>query len=81
MKRAAIMSDLINRETPKTRNTNTKLAPNSVEKTVLSNIKGFVKNAKLKRSNEARRALATVIASISNENLQENVKTSLAKKN
>ena len=80
IKRAAIMSDLINRETPKTRNTITKLIPNSVEKTVLSNIKEFVKDTKLKRSNEARRALATVTASISNENLQENVKTSLAKK-
>jgi hypothetical protein len=52
IKRAAIMSDLINRETPKTRNTITKLAPNSVEKTVLSNIKAFVKDTKLKRSNE-----------------------------
>ena len=75
IKRAAIMSDLINRETPKTRNTITKLAPNSVEKTVLSNIKEFVK-----RSNEARRELATVTASISNDNLQENVITCLAKK-
>lgn len=53
IKRAAIISDLINREAPKTRNTITKLAPNSVEKTVLSNIKGFVKDTKLKRLSEA----------------------------
>ena len=79
MKRAAIMSELINRETPKTRNTITKLAPNSVEKNVLSNIKKNVKDTTLKRSNEARRALATVTASISN-NLEENVNISLAKK-
>lgn len=79
-KRAAIMSDLIKQETPKTRSTITKLAPNSVEETVICNIKEFVKDTKLKRSNEARRALATVTASISNENLQQDVKTSLAKK-